>query len=223
MKRLFIPLCSDPFNWFLSGEKEWELRKQSGQFNPDRIEIGSYAELRRGYSAKNGICWGKVTDCKSFTSLKDVFSVIPYQKIIKASSLTDAKDYTCGLLGISYDSQVDLVAIKIEKIDIIGEILFHDRYFPLLLSKMKTTTIRQGIRHYQEGYYNAINNDKSKCVLIRVIKTEIIEFGLLTDINATSDGYQSAMQLKSDLLKFYPSLSYDSPMTIISFEEVLNS
>ena len=220
MKRLFIPLCSDPFNWFETGEKEWELRKKSKQFNPDYIEIGSYVELRRGYIAKNGVSWGRVTDCKAFSSLNDVFALIPYNKIVRADSTEYAVDYVCALLEISPDTQVDLVAIKIEKIPILGEISFADQYLPMLASGEKTTTVREGIRSYPPGFYNAFNNTKTKCVLIKVTKTEIKKYGLLDDTRATTDGFDSAGQLKKELLKYYPYLTDDSLMTTVFFEVV---
>lgn len=220
MRRLFIPLCSDPFNWFESGEKEWELRKKLKQFNPNNIEIGSYVELRRGYVAKNGVSWGRVIDCKTFSSLKDVFASIPYQKIVRADNAEQAVDYVCNLLGISPDTQVDLVAIKIEKVSILGEISFEDQYMPMLVSGEKTTTVREGIRSYPPGFYNAFNNNKTKCVLIRVTKTEITKYGLLDDTRAATDGFNSTDQLKEELLKYYPYLTDDSPMTTIFFEVV---
>lgn len=220
MRRLFIPLCSDPFNWFESGEKEWELRKKSKQFNSDNIEIGSYVELRRGYVAQNGVSWGIVTDCKTFSSLKDVFSSISYHKIVRADNEEQAVDYVCTLLGISPDTLVDLVAIKIEKVSTMGEIIFADQYLPMLVSGEKTTTVREGIRSYPPGFYNAFNNNKTKCVLIKVTKTEITKFGSLDEMRAATDGFDSAVQLKGELIKYYPHLTDDSPMTIVFFEVV---
>ena len=218
MKRLFIPLCSDPFTWFETGEKEWELRKQSKRFNPENIEIGSYVELRRGYVAKNGVSWGRVTDCKTFSSFKDVFSSIPYHKIVRADNEEQAVDYICSLLDLSPDTQVDLVAIKIERVSILGEISFADQYLPMLASKEKTTTVRDGVRFYPPGFYNAFNNNKTKCLLIRVTKTEITKYGSLDDTRAATDGFDSAEQLKKELLKYYPYLTNNSPMTTVFFE-----
>ncbi len=216
MKRLFIPLCTEPFNWFVSGEKEWELRRRSSKYNKDQIIIGDTVELRRGYVARNGVCWGKVTDCREYSSLKEVFSEIPYQKIIRAGSLAEATDYVTNLMGLSYDGRADLIAIRIERIEMKGEILFDNRYLPMILAKEKTTTIRQGIRSYPEGFYNAFNTSRTKCILIKVIKTETTTFEQLKDDNAKTDGYLSVEQLKQDLLKFYPDLNSGSPMTIVT-------
>ncbi len=220
MKRLFIPLYSDPFKWFETGEKEWELRKRSKRFNPNNFAIGSYVELRRGYVAKNGVCWGRIVDYKEFSSIRDVFLSIPYQKIINADNLEQATNYVCSILNTSLDSQEDLIAIKIKKITILNDIIFNDRYMPMLISGKKTTTVRAGIRDYPPGYYNAFNDNKSKCILIRVVKTEITKFGLLDDSLASTDGYDSIDQLKEELLQFYPDLIDDSPMTTVVFEVV---
>ena len=221
MKRLFIPLCTEPYAWFVNGTKEWELRKLSGSFNPKRIKIGQLVELRKGYVAKNGVCWGKVVDCQAFSSLKDVFMHIPYVKIIKAYSVEDAINYTCNLLKISYEGPSDLVAIKIQPLTVLGEIIFDDKYIPLIQDGRKTTTIREGVRSYPSGLYNAFNKSKNKCILIRVKNTETTFLKFLNDNNAITDGYESIEVLKNDLRLYYPNLNNDSHVTIVQFEEVL--
>ena len=157
MKHLFLALCSEPYKWFNDGIKEWELRKLSKTLNPNKVHIGDIAELRRGYVAKNGILWGKVTECKVFSSLKEVFSIVPYDKIIKAETLSDAIHFVSNLMHISYESQIDLMAIKIEKLPVFGEIIFDDVYLPMITNGIKTTTVREGVRNYSPGLYNAFN------------------------------------------------------------------
>ncbi len=219
MKRLFIPLCTEPFIWFETGKKEWELRKCSHVFNPDNIYIGETVELRRGYIAKNGVIWGKVTDCKTFTSLKEVFSDIPYNRIVVAEDEMKAAQYICSLMDISFDGLSDFVAIRIEKIDTIGEIIFEDKLLPMLKDGRKSSTIRNGIRHYAPGFYSAFNDSRTRCELLKVRRTELTKYGQLTDDSTTTEGYDLVKELKDDLLRFYPDLTDESTMTIVYFEE----
>jgi ASCH domain len=48
--RLFVPLATDPYQWFLSGQKRWEVRRQRGAFSLHHVTQGRRVELRRGYS-----------------------------------------------------------------------------------------------------------------------------------------------------------------------------
>lgn len=219
MKRLFIPLCTEPFRWFKEGKKEWELRKISRKFNSDIIYIGETVELRRGYIAKNGVIWGKVTDCQTFISLKEVFSAIPYNRIVDAENEKQAMQYICKIMDIPSDDLSGFVAIRIEKIDTLGEIIFEDKFLPLIREGHKTSTIRNGIRHYFPGFYTAYNDTRTKCELLKVSGTELTKYGQLTDDNATKEGYEFVEELKVELLRYYPDLTNDSTMTIIYFEE----
>lgn len=48
MGRLFVPLKSEPFEWFRSGKKEWELRGISTRFNPDTVRKGPQGRAEEG-------------------------------------------------------------------------------------------------------------------------------------------------------------------------------
>lgn len=100
----------------------------------------------------------------------------------------------------------------------VGEIFFAERYLPIILSGAKTTTVRNGIREYKPGVYKAYTPDKSKHITIHINRTEVTTFGKISDETAKTDGYTNADELKDDLLKFYPQLTQDSPVTIVYFE-----
>lgn len=83
--RLFVPLKKDPFEWFQSGKKKWELRGISNNFNPKTVIAGRCVELRKGYNGP-GIC-GKIIEIKILDELKEIPRQINYKEIIpKAKS-----------------------------------------------------------------------------------------------------------------------------------------
>ena len=59
--RLFVPLNKHWYDLFKSGDKKWEIRGISGQFNEKTVRVGRNVELRRGY-AKEGAIWGKIVE-----------------------------------------------------------------------------------------------------------------------------------------------------------------
>ena len=58
--RLFVPLSSEPWYAFESGEKQAEFRGVNNQFNQETVYEGRTVELRRGYSTNDSL-WGTVT------------------------------------------------------------------------------------------------------------------------------------------------------------------
>lgn len=80
MKRLFVPLKSEPFYWFKEGKKKYELRNQIGQYNDKQLITGRKVELRRGYSTNDKLFGyiGKVIKCDT---IDEVCNSINYKKI----------------------------------------------------------------------------------------------------------------------------------------------
>lgn len=218
MRKLFIPLCSDPFKWFQDGTKEWELRKQRASFNKKTINVGQVVELCRGYVAKNGVLWGRVCEVREYHSLREVLEDIPFSSIVNLDDLESAIEYICQLMNISLDEPEDFIAIRIKKIPTMGEIVFDKKFLGMIKNGNKTTTVRRGAREYLPGYYCAYNDARTSCELINVKNTRLTEFGLLSTDVAITDGYSSVEQLKSDLHAYYPDLFDSSIMTIVCFE-----
>lgn len=99
------------------------------------------------------------------------------------------------------------------------EIIFADKFFSLIEAGIKTTTVRSGIREYDNDWYNAYNPDHVFFMAIKITGTAITKFGALTDDIAKTDGFHDVDELKAELLSFYPDLTDDSPVTIVHFEK----
>lgn len=69
--RLFVPLNSEPWNAFESGQKTAEFRGVNHQFNRDTVYEGRLVELRRGYSTDDSL-WGTITDVSVDSHLGDL-------------------------------------------------------------------------------------------------------------------------------------------------------
>lgn len=80
-KRLFVPLSTNPYNWFLSGSKEWELRKAARNFTSKQVYRGRVVELRRGYNTSDKI-YGVIDQVIECKTLQEVFDKIDFKKII---------------------------------------------------------------------------------------------------------------------------------------------
>jgi hypothetical protein len=80
--RLFVPLSSEPFNWFRSGQKRWELRRYGRQYTPAHLTPGRRVELRRGYRSQEDALWGRVAHMVEATSLAAFFEKVPFHLVI---------------------------------------------------------------------------------------------------------------------------------------------
>lgn len=101
IKRLFVPLASQPFRWFESGEKRWELRRFGRQFNDKRVCIGREVELRRGYSTQDSI-WGEINSVVVADSIADFFKKVPFSEVIPiAENLHGAVQIAQQIIGNS--------------------------------------------------------------------------------------------------------------------------
>lgn len=97
--RLFVPLATDPFRWFQSGKKKWELRKYGNQYTENNIYSGRIVELRRGYNTDDSL-WGSVDEVKVYGSIEEVYAEIKYEEIIPvACDLKDALEITKNILS----------------------------------------------------------------------------------------------------------------------------
>lgn len=97
MRRLFVPLCSAPYEDFKLHGKRWEVRALARQYTPRNLVEGREAELRKGYSGESlhGVI-GRV-ECGT---LEEIFSRIPLREIEpRASSVKGAIEEDRDLLG----------------------------------------------------------------------------------------------------------------------------
>lgn len=94
-----MALASDPFRWFASGEKLWELRRFGRQFNDARIQVGREVELRKGYSTKESI-WGEVNSVVVAENIAEFFKKVPFSEVIPvAESLRNAVEIAQQIIG----------------------------------------------------------------------------------------------------------------------------
>lgn len=80
-ERLFVPLASEPFNWFLSGQKKWELRKADRQYTKKYVYKGRMVELRKGYNTDEKL-FGQVDNVVESVSLEGIFEKASFKEII---------------------------------------------------------------------------------------------------------------------------------------------
>jgi ASC-1-like (ASCH) protein len=83
--RLFVPLATEPFRWFESGKKKWELRKYGKQYTEKNIFSGREVELRRGYNTTDSL-WGRLGEVLVVDSLEDLFLKVDFEKIIPVAA-----------------------------------------------------------------------------------------------------------------------------------------
>jgi ASC-1-like (ASCH) protein len=102
--RLFVPLAHQPFRWFQSGEKKWELRRFGRQYTPKHVRVGRRVELRKGYKGPDAL-WGKILDVIQAKNVDDFFNKVPFKDVIPiASSREDAVKIATNILNVDPDT-----------------------------------------------------------------------------------------------------------------------
>lgn len=79
--RLFVPLATQPFEWFKSGAKRWELRKLGRQYTPKHLRVGRSVELRKGYKGPDSI-WAAIIDVVEAANIEEFFDKVDYKEVI---------------------------------------------------------------------------------------------------------------------------------------------
>jgi hypothetical protein len=91
-----------------------------------------------------------------------------------------------------------------------------DRFFDLVLSGKKTSTIRYGLVFFTKDRLLLRSNKQS--LPIRLLKLDYSKtFGDLNDEDAYRDGFGTLDELKAELKRFYGDVPSDYPMTVIHF------
>jgi len=99
LNRLFVPLASEPFDWFASRRKRWEVRRARGAFRPDRLTGGRPVELRRGYSTPDRL-HAAIGAVVTGDALGDLLARVPWALVIpSATSQEEAVDRATSILG----------------------------------------------------------------------------------------------------------------------------
>ena len=113
-KRLFVPLCSGPYEWFRSGQKTWELRRYGRQFTEKHVIQGRKVELRRGYSSREDALNGVVCDVVRADGLRSFFGKVSYREVIPtADSEESAVRQAAEILRIPADGDTPLLGMHV--------------------------------------------------------------------------------------------------------------
>jgi ASC-1-like (ASCH) protein len=98
--RLFVPLADQPFAWFRSGKKKWELRRLGRQYTPKHVRVGRRVELRRGYKGPD-VLWGEILEVILANGLEDFLSKVCFKKVVPvAESREDAVEIATKILNV---------------------------------------------------------------------------------------------------------------------------
>ncbi len=117
--RLFVPLSSEPYSWFQSGLKKWELRKYGRQYTEKHVYLGRRVELRRGYSDKTKVLWGVIEVVECANNLELFFGKVAFHEVIPvASNLQDAISQVALILRIHPNENLKLIGFKMKIVDI---------------------------------------------------------------------------------------------------------
>jgi hypothetical protein len=97
---LFVPLANQPFAWFRSGRKRWELRRFGRQYTLEHVRVGRRVELRRGYRGPDAL-WGEILDIMLANGLEDFFSKVYFKEVVPiAESREDAVKIATEILNV---------------------------------------------------------------------------------------------------------------------------
>lgn len=112
--RLFVPLATDPFLWFCSGRKKWELRKKGRQYTPKQVRPGRDVELRRGYADRDTALWGEIIDVIEADSVEAFFRSVPWSAVLPESgSLDEAISDARRILNIAEGEATPVLGFKV--------------------------------------------------------------------------------------------------------------
>ena len=100
-----------------------------------------------------------------------------------------------------------------------GEIYFASKFFDMIDEGKKTTTVRRGARAYTPGLYNTYSPARTVHGYVWIDNTQVTTLGALTEEVAHTDGFNSLEELKNELLSFYPELTDDSEVTIVTLRK----
>lgn len=112
--RLFVPLASKPYQWFKSGQKQWELRRYGRQYTEKHVRPQRQVELRLGYSDPNQALWGTIIKVETAESLEDFFDRVPFKQVIpNAQNLDEAIATIEKILGLSSDCSSRVLGFEV--------------------------------------------------------------------------------------------------------------
>jgi hypothetical protein len=220
-RRLFVPLATVSYEWWLSGKKRWEIRRARGAFAVDKLAIGRRVELRRGYQDAESALWGTVTGVESAESLEALLWRVPALEVIPdAVDTQGAIARASEILAVSPRERTLFVAFRIDVDDSDvrpTRIKFSPKYLQLVMDGRKTATVRRGQQTIPPG--PAILGFGSKGELAAAVTAVTwTSTQSLDDADALRDGFANRKELLAALVGHYPDLRLNEPVTIVEFK-----
>jgi hypothetical protein len=210
--RLFVPLASEPFRWFASGRKHWELRRLGRQYTPRHLLPGRRVELRRGYLDKVSALWGTLAAIHEAPSIASFFDAIDFREVIpEATDREDAVRIATQILG---PRESPVIGFRVA-VDPVAEIPLHHRFMPLVREGKKRSTVRRGVRKIDSKLADFVAGSDRVRVLVTGLEVKAFDELSLTD--AQRDGFETLAELQNALLGFYPNMLPSDAVTIIAF------
>jgi hypothetical protein len=215
--RLFVPLANEPFRWFASGRKQWELRRLGRQYTRKNLIPGRRVELRRGYSDKTGALWGTVAEVREASGVSEFFAHIDYRYVIPvARDRAEAVQIATQILG---DANAPVIGFRVDS-DPIAELPLHADFMSLVREGRKCSTVRRGIRKIECQLADLVAGGDRVRVLVTDL--DIKPFAALSEADAECDGFATLAELEDTLRRFYPNISQMDLVTIIHFRPLLD-
>jgi len=210
--RIFVPLATEPYRWFASGRKHWELRRLGRQYTPRHLIPGRRVELRRGYCDKHTALWGTLTETCEAPNIAHFFDAVDFRKVVpEASNRQEAVRIAAAILG---DGESPVIGFRVE-VDPVAELPLNADFMPLVLQGKKRSTVRKGIRKIETKFADLVAGTERLRVLITDL--DVKPFRELSAADALRDGFETLGELKTTLRRFYPNIAPADPVTIIGF------
>lgn len=223
-RRLFVPLAKKPYEWFLSGVKSWEVRRQRGAFNLNTVTIGRRVELRLGYRPIRPSLWGTITQIMTEDNVSHLLQKIPYRSVVpEAENYDNARRQIQEILRIGPVGEARLIAFHIDLDDpnrVQPRIYFDSRYLDLITDGQKTTTIRRPTREVRPGPASFCFGSEVE-ILVAITAVTYMDAQNLTDHDAQRDGFSDRRELLSALGEHYPGFQLSETVLIVEFKCLL--
>jgi hypothetical protein len=112
--RLFVPLSAEPYMWFETGKKRWELRRYGRQYTEKNVYPGRRVELRCGYSNPDRALWGTIVAVAYERDVKGFFDRVPFKEVIpSASSPAEAITMAENILNLDLDNSKPVLGFQV--------------------------------------------------------------------------------------------------------------
>lgn len=108
---LIVPVSPESFQWFVEGERCWEVRRCGRDFTERDVLPDRPVEIRRGHRSNEALI-GTIVEVLPVGDLASIFEQVSWRDIIPvASSLDEAAEIAHRLLGPG--NRTRLIAFKV--------------------------------------------------------------------------------------------------------------